>query len=608
MAFETENRKISNIFEGQKIYTVPRYQRNYIWDENNWSELLEDIEFTLGQENKMQWSHFLGAIVLSFKDSNFGIEKYEIIDGQQRITTIFILFLAILSKLKESNELEQATYIYDTYIKVRKFDGTIGFKFENPELDEDIKHIYQAISDGNNIEGKTKIIQLFIFFKEKLEKYTPEDIKNFLQKLLFINIVEIISKEDEEIYNIFEVLNARGQKLKQIELLKNRVMKYITPKESDIIDKAKETWRKVENNLSITNDIDTPLYHFTKCYIKKKAENKDSVYKLIKNEIRIENIRKLLDDLLEFSQSYKEILRDDTNIYVKYFNIKRNQQIRTLITALHIKLYKNYTLHDKYNETLRELRNIFFIFNLTKQTSNKTDKLIINFSYRIYNTETLNELKIVITELLLKLNEMISYNNIEQYLITNQTLKYSNKKDSTYSRNSSLIKYILGEIYRKNNKDTYINLDNMTIEHLKSDTGSDETSQISNLTLVTREVNENLGNKPVVEKIRILKNNSNIVENQELEQFIKNGEFSYEDRLKWFALKISTEVFKVNVNIFNITKEEVERFNTLLDLLKNEEKLLNVLKETGIDFEKKIENDPKMLELKNIFKKYKENK
>lgn len=41
MAFKTENRKISNIFEGQKIYTVPRYQRNYIWDKNNWSELLE---------------------------------------------------------------------------------------------------------------------------------------------------------------------------------------------------------------------------------------------------------------------------------------------------------------------------------------------------------------------------------------------------------------------------------------------------------------------------------------------------------------------------------------------------------------------------------------
>ena len=603
MAFKTENRKISNIFEGQKIYTVPRYQRNYIWDKNNWSELLEDIEFTLGQENKMQWSHFLGAIVLSFRGSNFGIEEYEIIDGQQRITTIFILFLAIISKLKESKEVEQASYIYDTYIKVRKFNGTIGFKFENPELNQDIENIYQAINDDEKIEGKNKIIQLFSFFKEKLEKYSSEEIKKFLASLLSINIVEIISEEDEEIYNIFEVLNARGQKLKQIELLKNRVMKYVTPKENDVIDKAKTKWRKIEENLNISSDIDTPLYHFIKCYIKKKAENKDSVYKLIKNEIRISNIGKLLDDLLEFSQSYNEILKDDNNTYIKYFNIKRNQQIRTLIAALHIKLYKIHGLNDKYNEILKELRNIFFIFNLTKQTSNKTDKLITNFSYRIYHTETLNELKIIITELLLKLNEMISYNNIEQYLVTNQTLKYSNKKDSTYNRNSSLIKYVLGEIYKNNHKDTYLNLENMTIEHLRSDNGSDETSQISNLTLVTRELNEYLGNKPLTEKIEILKKNSSIIENQELEKFIKNREFSYEERLKWFAFKISNEIFKVNVNVFNIKKSEVERFNTLSEILKNDNELLKILKQTGTEFEKKIENDPKMIEIKNNFKR-----
>lgn len=67
MAFKTENRKISNIFEGQKIYTVPRYQRNYIWDKVNWNQLVEDIKFTLEQENDQRWSHFLGAIVLNKK-------------------------------------------------------------------------------------------------------------------------------------------------------------------------------------------------------------------------------------------------------------------------------------------------------------------------------------------------------------------------------------------------------------------------------------------------------------------------------------------------------------------------------------------------------------
>lgn len=62
----------------------------------------------------------------------------------------------------------------------------------------------------------------------------------FQEKLLSINVVEIISTQEEEIYNIFEVLNARGKKLKQMELLKNHVMKYIQPRTTDVVDKAKK--------------------------------------------------------------------------------------------------------------------------------------------------------------------------------------------------------------------------------------------------------------------------------------------------------------------------------------------------------------------------------
>ena len=67
----------------------------------------------------------------------------------------------------------------------------------------------------------------------------------FQEKLLSINVVEIISTQEEEIYNIFEVLNARGKKLKQMELLKNHVMKYIQPRTTDVVDKAKEKWNKI---------------------------------------------------------------------------------------------------------------------------------------------------------------------------------------------------------------------------------------------------------------------------------------------------------------------------------------------------------------------------
>jgi hypothetical protein len=611
MAFKTENRKISNIFEGQKIYTVPRYQRNYIWDKVNWNQLVEDVKFTLEQENNKKWSHFLGAIVLNKKngeDSNLGIEEFEIIDGQQRLTTVFILFLAIFSKLKKINKNNiEEDYIDNTYIKIKKISGEVVFKFRNPKLDNDIEEIYQKIKDDEEIDEKSKIKKLFLFLEQKLDEYTSvEEIKQFLNSLLSVNVVEIISEEDEEIYNIFEVLNARGQKLKQMELLKNRVMKYIIPRDDDVIDKAKNSWEIIEQNFSTSKDIDTPLYQFIKCYIPQKADNKDSVYELIRSEIKIKNLKKFLEDLLEFSYSYKEIIDEgEKNTYIKYFEIKRNKQIRTLITVLYIKLYKKFNEPEKYNNVLNQLRNIFFIFNLTKQTSNKTEKIITDFSCKIYYSETLNETKIIITDLLLKLNEMISStgNSIEMYLATNSSIKYSNKKESQFHRNSSLVKYILGEVYKNSHHDTEINIDSMTIEHLKSDDGSDETSQLSNLTLVTRELNEKLKNKPISEKIKILKENSDIIENKNLKGFLKKDKFVFEERLRWFSQKIINEVFKVNTSIFNITKEDIKKFQTNLENCKNEEELLKLIKETGTTFEQKLEKDPKLKELKIKYEK-----
>lgn len=63
MSFDTESRPISEIFSRVAKYSVPRYQRDYVWDKVNWSELLNDIVFTM-KYSDTNWSHFLGAIVL----------------------------------------------------------------------------------------------------------------------------------------------------------------------------------------------------------------------------------------------------------------------------------------------------------------------------------------------------------------------------------------------------------------------------------------------------------------------------------------------------------------------------------------------------------------
>ncbi|MFA0973660.1 hypothetical protein ACCB36_13930, partial [Staphylococcus aureus] len=197
-----------------------------------------------------------------------------------------------------------------------------------------------------------------------IENKSFEDTVLFLNKLLEINIVEIISGEEEEIYNIFEVLNARGQKLKQMELLKNHIMKYVQPRTDDFIDYSKDKWNGLMNMAKGLSDIDNLINHFAKCYIKKRSENVNSVYKLIKEEVPIDQLSKLLDDLYDFTEVYMQV--NDVNSYdfiIEYFNIKRNQQIRSLLAAIKLLTSKDIINSSTEEKAFKNIRNFFFIFN-----------------------------------------------------------------------------------------------------------------------------------------------------------------------------------------------------------------------------------------------------
>lgn len=115
---------------------------------------------------------------------------------------------------------------------------------DNPELDIDIKEIIDISGKEKVLNKNNKMYSVFKYFSDEFESYDFSSLDTFLNRLLEINVVEIISDQEEEIYNIFEVLNARGQKLKQIELLKNHIMKYIQPREEDFIDEAKKNGQK----------------------------------------------------------------------------------------------------------------------------------------------------------------------------------------------------------------------------------------------------------------------------------------------------------------------------------------------------------------------------
>ncbi|MDE9805477.1 DUF262 domain-containing protein [Staphylococcus delphini] len=613
MGFSTENRTVLSIFQRSSVYKVPRYQRSYVWNEKNWSELLADINFTVNIEDT-NWSHFLGTIVLNNIDRQLGNRKdpgilnFEIIDGQQRITTLFIIFNAIsrhLMELKTEEATNRANYIHSTYISAMKSNSEKIPKIENEDVEKDILEIidYSMHLDSEKISSRNTFNKVYKYYLNFLSEKTFEETDIFLNKVLGINIVEIISEQEEEIYNIFEVLNARGQKLKQMELLKNHIMKYIHPRKESYIDHAKKKWNDITNRAETLSDIDNLMVHFAKCYIKKNAENSNSVYKLIKEEIKIEALSKMLSDFDEFSKIYIKVNEKDTDdTTIEYFNIKRNQQIRALLTAILVKEREGIITKDIREKAFLTLRNFFFIFNGMQKTSNFTDKLLNQYNYAIYHCQKDVEFKMLISELFFKLSRFINKEDFSSIMKNHPSFRYSNQ-DKTLKKNAKLVRFTLGEYIKIYQKDINITVKDLTIEHLLSDNGEKDTVNMGNLTLVSSHINERkLKNKEITEKLNIIKKESDININKSLDSyFVKDIGFDTLLRLDKIISDLYDKVFYFNPNIFNLNNEDVRIYFDLNEKFKEDEELLELLKENGKYFTNKISNDPS---LKEVYERY----
>lgn len=609
MAFTTENRKVKDIFQRAAIYTVPRYQRNYVWKEVNWKELWIDLQFTLENENEIPWSHFLGTVVLNQTNKNInGLEVYEIIDGQQRLMTIYILLIAIYKNFNNQSENEEeniSNYIFNTFLTSLTKESKKEIMIDNEFYNEDIKTIIDSATDNKPVDKDNQLYSLFNYFDLNLRGKEYSYIDKFLNKLLSVNIVEIISDEDEEIYNIFEVLNARGQKLKQIELLKNHIMKYIQPREVEFIDQAKLKWRTIQKNTEHLNDPDILIQHFAKCYIEKNAENTSSIYRLIKEEVKIDDLSEFLDALQSFSNVYKEITQNDSyDSVIRYFNVKRNQQIRSLLCAIYILNTEGIITEDVKNKALLQVRNFFFIFNTTQQTSNRTDKIISSISYEIYHCKYENEFKILFSKFMYELDTYIVGKDYKYMFENNQSFKYSNK-DKGLKRNSRLVKYILELVCDKGQNDTKLDYSSLTVEHLVPDDGDSNNASIWNLTLTSEDINaEMLKDNSITKKINLLKENSSIRVNLELDRYIENDIFNFNKRKQDIINIIFDEIFVFDKNILNISEEEFERYMSNYSVLENKveyKELLKLLKKYGKMFEVKLNKNPELKEYKKLW-------
>ncbi len=212
--------KFDTLFNGYAIYNVPRYQRAYAWEKKNLEEFLDDLKNQIDSVK----SYFLGTLLFHQREKrNVLYDVYDIVDGQQRLTTAMIFLKVLLDNLKDMNSSIGNEDFYKKYV----YDGKV-FRLEVEN--EDNNFLHQIVFNGkNNIEPKTpsqkRLFNAKIFFEKELKKIkNREYLEKMFEKLITSDILLYVVNNISDATLIFELLNDRGKRLTQLEGIKSFLM------------------------------------------------------------------------------------------------------------------------------------------------------------------------------------------------------------------------------------------------------------------------------------------------------------------------------------------------------------------------------------------------
>lgn len=461
-------------------YIIPKYQREYTWGKRNWEDIFNDIY----GENDSEEGPFLGSIICVSKTSDAYKPALEVIDGQQRLTTISLLYCAIYSKLITENEMDdelKSELINLKYRLIQKKDPKetkLALSEQNSNF-EDYKEILEESQILKEKEGKPKnlgnrrLYRAYSFFSEKLEEMEIEEVKKLLDKINSSLIIKIEVNSNSDAFNLFESINNRGEPLSPIDLIKNSLLSTLEKRGSKTIDEAFEEWKAILENLTEDPKIQERfLRHYYNAF---KYDEKFKV-KIKEGKATKSNLIDIYELLIKRDASV--LLKDLYNkslIYGSFIDPEiDNELYKELLDLLHISgapsyiflLYLLTELKDKKDllkETICFLNKYFVRRNLTDYPA----------------TRNLDNIFIGLIEECELNKKNINFDIIKNFLINPEryasNILFKEKLESEiYEINSEVARYILckieeenstkesDDLWKRNQKDKYV----FTIEHI----------------------------------------------------------------------------------------------------------------------------------------------
>ncbi len=275
--------------EDKIIYAVPRYQREYAWGKSHWERLFDDL-----MDNDP--GYFLGSIIcINQSTDSLGVQRLELVDGQQRLTTLSLLFAAVYHAIKShEKELddEQRDELSNLKRKLvlKKYDDQIRII---PQIQNNNQNDYRAllssevgVLDGYEVPanaGNRKIFRAYRHFQKRIGELTEASenrilsIMNFLEKVNQSWLVKIEVDSHADAYMLFESLNNRGLPLTAIDLIKNKLLAKLEAVEPGKIGAYFDQWNYL---LGCLGDDYSVQERFFRQYYNAFREDLRSIYQV----------------------------------------------------------------------------------------------------------------------------------------------------------------------------------------------------------------------------------------------------------------------------------------------------------------------------------------
>lgn len=514
-------------------FVIPAYQRNYTWTANREvKQLLEDVLAVLkGERNK----HFIGIMIYLEKTLSPFQRERSVIDGQQRLTTIFLLLYAIKELMLEHKMDKDAETLENMYL-VNQFNETNKFKLK-PLVSDDTVYQHIVRREFEQIEdSKSKVYLNFCHVKSTfvkwMQEYTINDILTSLNKLY---LVCVPISDDDYPQKIFESINATGAKLTASDLIRNFIL---MPIESNLQDQYYENyWKKLE---CLIDSDSSKLESFFRFFIMAKKQamiNKNAVYRAF-TEWHTDNI-----DEYGVEGIFKEVVR-----YANYYNIiykapvqtlnpdikKAIEEFRLILSEMPAPLLMEfYSLYYNNKISGSQLSSIIMVLDsyLMRRALCGMDTSDITRYFPTLLKETISDCNGVYDNIV----EIFKKNVVTRNKGTSQEMPDNKKlQDRIQNANMYNLRIWLNIFFRKlesEDNPAVVDFSSLSIEHLMpqtpttawlesldcdKETYEENLHRLGNLTLAARSDNSKMGNKVWEFKNKILASTAHLKMNQEL--------------------------------------------------------------------------------------------